>query len=136
MTHVFYANILFASPLRFPHVSVFPATSGGARVAGHDIATEIDLVHLNTGLCPQFNILWDTLTVRGVGLLRWNDCGYLALWPGFGALALLRALEGYSTQAREEACQASARGVRLVSVQEAKVEAAQRWHAAPPLRCN
>ncbi|KNC49900.1 ABC transporter [Thecamonas trahens ATCC 50062] len=42
---------------------VFPPTGGSATVAGYDVRTHIDLVHLETGLCPQFNILWETLTV-------------------------------------------------------------------------
>jgi len=43
---------------------VFPPTSGEATVGGCDIATNIDQAHLVMGVCPQFNILWDQLTVE------------------------------------------------------------------------
>jgi len=39
-------------------------TSGHAHVGGYDIRSEIDKVHLVIGVCPQFNIQWETLTVR------------------------------------------------------------------------
>ena len=39
-------------------------TSGFAVVGGHDIRTQIDKVHLSIGVCPQFSILWENLTVR------------------------------------------------------------------------
>ncbi|XP_050415060.2 phospholipid-transporting ATPase ABCA3 [Patella vulgata] len=40
-----------------------PPTSGKATVNGHDITTDIDGVRESLGLCPQHNILFDTLTV-------------------------------------------------------------------------
>ncbi|KAK6172501.1 hypothetical protein SNE40_016137 [Patella caerulea] len=40
-----------------------PPTSGKATVNGHDIRTDIDGVRESLGLCPQHNILFDTLTV-------------------------------------------------------------------------
>jgi ABC-type multidrug transport system ATPase subunit len=43
---------------------LFPPTSGSALVAGYDIATEIEQVHLSMGLCPQFDVLWNDLTVE------------------------------------------------------------------------
>eukprot|EP00002_Diphylleia_rotans_P007930 TRINITY_DN1758_c0_g1_i16.p1 TRINITY_DN1758_c0_g1~~TRINITY_DN1758_c0_g1_i16.p1 ORF type:complete len:1757 (-),score=347.90 TRINITY_DN1758_c0_g1_i16:421-5691(-) len=43
---------------------VFPATDGRAYVGGFDIRTEMDKVHLVTGVCPQFNVLWSTLSVQ------------------------------------------------------------------------
>jgi ABC-type glutathione transport system ATPase component len=43
---------------------VFPPTSGHAFINGYDIRTDIDKVHLNLGVCPQFNILWEDLTVE------------------------------------------------------------------------
>lgn len=42
---------------------LFPPTSGSALVAGYDIGTEIEQVHLSMGLCPQFDVLWSDLTV-------------------------------------------------------------------------
>jgi ABC-type multidrug transport system ATPase subunit len=42
---------------------LFPPTDGWAKVAGHDIRTEIDKVHLSMGLCPQFDVIWGDLTV-------------------------------------------------------------------------
>ncbi|KAK6167985.1 hypothetical protein SNE40_021899 [Patella caerulea] len=40
-----------------------PPTSGKATVNGHDIETDIDGARESLGLCPQHNILFDTLTV-------------------------------------------------------------------------
>ncbi|KAK6174033.1 hypothetical protein SNE40_017383 [Patella caerulea] len=40
-----------------------PPTSGKATVNGHDITTDIDGVRESLGLCPQHNILFDSLTV-------------------------------------------------------------------------
>jgi len=39
-------------------------TKGFALVGGFDIRNEIDKVHLVIGVCPQFSILWETLTVE------------------------------------------------------------------------
>lgn len=43
---------------------LFEASSGCARLAGYDIKTETKFVYQNIGICPQFNILWEHLTVR------------------------------------------------------------------------
>lgn len=43
---------------------MFSPSDGTALVGGYDIRTEIDQVHLSMGLCPQFDILWNDLTVR------------------------------------------------------------------------
>ena len=40
-----------------------PPTSGTALINGCDIRTDMDGVRESLGLCPQHNILWDTLTV-------------------------------------------------------------------------
>ncbi|KAK3101854.1 hypothetical protein FSP39_006814 [Pinctada imbricata] len=42
-----------------------PPTSGTARVNGYDIRKEIQNVRLSLGLCPQHNILFDNLTLKG-----------------------------------------------------------------------
>lgn len=39
-------------------------TSGNAWIMGHDIQNQIELVHLNIGVCPQFDLLWPDLTVE------------------------------------------------------------------------
>jgi ABC-type multidrug transport system ATPase subunit len=39
-------------------------TLGTAFVAGNDVRTDIDKVHLSIGVCPQFSILWEGLTVE------------------------------------------------------------------------
>uniref|UniRef100_A0A6B2L4B2 ABC transporter domain-containing protein n=1 Tax=Arcella intermedia TaxID=1963864 RepID=A0A6B2L4B2_9EUKA len=41
---------------------MFPPTSGTALVGSYDITSEIEMVQLVIGLCPQFDILWDDLT--------------------------------------------------------------------------
>ena len=43
---------------------LFRPTSGSAAVIGHDIATEMEQIHKTIGICPQFRVLWDTLTCR------------------------------------------------------------------------
>jgi len=43
---------------------LYPPTAGEAMVAGYAIKDEIDNVHLNMGVCPQFDLLWPELTVN------------------------------------------------------------------------
>ncbi|KAJ3221155.1 hypothetical protein HK099_003726 [Clydaea vesicula] len=42
---------------------LYQQTSGEAILAGFDIKTETDLVYQKIGICPQFDILWDDLTL-------------------------------------------------------------------------
>jgi len=42
---------------------LYRQTSGQATLAGFDISTETNSVYENIGICPQFDILWDDLTV-------------------------------------------------------------------------
>jgi len=37
-------------------------TGGTVHIVGHDIKTVMDAVHQSNGICPQFDILWETLT--------------------------------------------------------------------------
>ena len=50
--------ILFLSP------GFLPPSSGTATVNGYDISEDIQNVRRSLGLCPQHNILFDTLTVK------------------------------------------------------------------------
>lgn len=43
---------------------LFPPTSGTATVNGYDICTNMDGVRQSLGICPQYNVLFDVLTVR------------------------------------------------------------------------
>ena len=43
---------------------IFSPTSGTAFVGGYSISDQIDKVHLEMGVCPQFDILWPTLSVE------------------------------------------------------------------------
>jgi len=43
---------------------LYPPTFGSAVIGGHDITTELTQARLALGVCPQFNVLWDTLTVE------------------------------------------------------------------------
>ena len=45
-------------------LGLIPPTSGQIIVNGFDIATSMDSVRDILGLCPQYNILFDYLTVR------------------------------------------------------------------------
>jgi len=43
---------------------LFPPTDGRARIGGYELSTELFKVHRVMGVCPQFDILWGSLTVR------------------------------------------------------------------------
>ena len=43
---------------------LYPPTAGEASVAGYNIKDQIDDVHMNMGVCPQFDLLWPELTVK------------------------------------------------------------------------
>jgi len=45
-------------------VGFLPPTSGTARVEGFDITTDMDRIYTLMGVCPQHDILWETLTAR------------------------------------------------------------------------
>jgi len=53
---------------------MMPITSGDAIVYGHSVKTQLPIVRADIGLCPQHNVLWDTLTcaehLRFFGKLR------------------------------------------------------------------
>lgn len=42
----------------------YQPTSGNAWVGGFDIRNQLDIVRLQIGVCPQFDVLWDLLTVE------------------------------------------------------------------------
>ncbi|GIY08391.1 phospholipid-transporting ATPase ABCA1 [Caerostris darwini] len=42
---------------------MFPATSGTAKIYGHDIRSDMDMIRRSLGTCPQHNVLFDDLTV-------------------------------------------------------------------------
>ncbi|XP_061418243.1 phospholipid-transporting ATPase ABCA1-like isoform X5 [Lethenteron reissneri] len=43
---------------------LFPPTAGTAYILGRDIRTDIDKIRKNLGVCPQYNVLFDQLTVE------------------------------------------------------------------------
>mmetsp|Transcript_26279 Transcript_26279/g.23158 ORF Transcript_26279/g.23158 Transcript_26279/m.23158 type:complete len:217 (+) Transcript_26279:520-1170(+) len=43
---------------------LYPPEAGNAWVAGADIINQIELVRSNMGVCPQFDLLWPSLTVK------------------------------------------------------------------------
>ena len=43
---------------------LLPCTSGEARVFGQSIRTQMPLIRETLGVCPQFNIIWPTLSVH------------------------------------------------------------------------
>lgn len=45
-------------------VGLFPPTAGTAYINGHDIRTDLTRVRESLGLCPQYDVLWDDLTVQ------------------------------------------------------------------------
>ena len=42
---------------------IFSPTSGNGYVAGYSVVNQIDSVPLYMGVCPQFDLLWPSLTV-------------------------------------------------------------------------
>jgi ABC-type multidrug transport system ATPase subunit len=42
---------------------LYAPTLGNAWIGGYDIRNQLELVQLQIGVCPQFDILWDNLTV-------------------------------------------------------------------------
>ena len=42
---------------------LFPPTSGSAHINGLSVVDDIDLIRRNLGICPQYNVLFDRLTV-------------------------------------------------------------------------
>ena len=53
LLYVFFKTKGFMSP-----------TDGTAYINGYDIRTDLDRVRQTLGLCPQHNILFDTMTVQ------------------------------------------------------------------------
>ncbi|XP_066327203.1 ABC transporter A family member 7-like isoform X3 [Miscanthus floridulus] len=45
-------------------IGLIPPTSGTAYVHGLDIKTDMDAIYSNMGVCPQHDLLWETLTGR------------------------------------------------------------------------
>ncbi|KAK3121636.1 hypothetical protein QOZ80_8BG0657760 [Eleusine coracana subsp. coracana] len=45
-------------------IGLIPPTSGNAYVYGMDIKTDMDEIYTNMGVCPQHDLLWETLTGR------------------------------------------------------------------------
>ena len=43
---------------------LFPPTSGTAEVNGFDIRSNFDKIRSSLGICPQFDVLFDELTVE------------------------------------------------------------------------
>jgi len=43
---------------------IIPPTIGTGSIAGYSILDEMSMVYMNMGVCPQFDILWDELTVE------------------------------------------------------------------------
>ncbi|XP_067108458.1 retinal-specific phospholipid-transporting ATPase ABCA4 isoform X1 [Osmerus mordax] len=43
---------------------LFPPTSGTAYIHGRDIRTDMDIIRTSMGMCPQYNILFNHLTVE------------------------------------------------------------------------
>lgn len=45
-------------------VGLYPPTSGTAVINGYDISTNLAAARHSLGLCPQFDILFDVLTIE------------------------------------------------------------------------
>ena len=43
---------------------LYPTTRGSAWIGGFSIKNQLEIVQLQIGVCPQFDILWDIMTVE------------------------------------------------------------------------
>lgn len=43
---------------------LYPTTKGNAWIGGFSIKNQLEIVQLQIGVCPQFDILWDIMTVE------------------------------------------------------------------------
>ena len=43
---------------------LFPPSGGAAYINGLSVVEDIDIIRRNLGICPQYNVLFDRLTVR------------------------------------------------------------------------
>lgn len=43
---------------------LYAPTSGTAMISGKDIRSDIDVIRKSLGMCPQYNVLFDQLTVE------------------------------------------------------------------------
>ena len=43
---------------------MYRPTNGNAWIGGFSIKTQLEIVQLQIGLCPQFDVLWADLTVK------------------------------------------------------------------------
>ena len=43
---------------------LFPPTAGNAYINGNSILSNMDTIRESLGLCPQYNVLFDRLTVK------------------------------------------------------------------------
>eukprot|EP00729_Bicosta_minor_P028773 gene28774-17465_t len=43
---------------------MYPPSAGTVLINGHDVTTNIDAARESLGLCPQFDIIWNKLTVK------------------------------------------------------------------------
>ena len=57
---ILYFCTLFRSIL----TGLFPPTSGTAKIYGHDIKQDMEVIRQGLGMCPQHNVLFDKLTVE------------------------------------------------------------------------
>lgn len=46
----------------FDFLGFLNASSGSARIEGYDISTEMETLYGLMGVCPQHDLLWETLT--------------------------------------------------------------------------
>ena len=51
-------------PSSKPKVGLLEPTHGTAIIGGHDIHTGMDSIYSLMGVCPQHDLLWDSLTGR------------------------------------------------------------------------
>ncbi|KAI9174942.1 hypothetical protein LWI28_025084 [Acer negundo] len=62
--HIQYAFFNISNFVRWQMIGLTKPTSGTAFVQGMDIKTDMDRIYTSMGVCPQHDLLWETLTGR------------------------------------------------------------------------
>ena len=69
-------------------VGLFPSSSGDVKINGHSVTTDLEGARQSLGLCPQFDVLWDMLTVR-------EHLYFFGRLKGMSGAALTKEIDSY-----------------------------------------
>lgn len=69
-------------------VGLFPPSSGDVLINGHSVTNDLDAARSSLGLCPQFDVLFDTLTVE-------DHLYFFGRLKGLDGIALSQEIDDY-----------------------------------------